>query len=211
MKSLISIAIYGFVLIISLLILGGCDAYSYGETKATQEAAAATSAFQTSDAATWAAATLEFEPNLTPFISGFQTQTYTPTSTRLPTPTNTPTATSTDVRQSSSSAISLFYPLGPGRNGQAFGAVTLVDEGNTTKVIVDAKPTDPNVPQPVNIHTGSCTNVGPVKYPLSNIVNGRSISPVLATLAELKSGGYVINLQKSTKEPDVYVACVAIK
>lgn len=209
MKSSITIATFGFILIILLLVLGGCDAYTYSEKKGTDTAASATSAFQTSDAATWAAAT--FEANLTPFISGFQTRTSTPTSTWTPTPSRTPTATSTGIRQSSAPAVFVFYPLGPGRNGQANGAVTLVDQGDQTKVVLDVKPDSPAVEQPANIHSGACPNVGAVKYPLNNVVNGNSTTVISATLASLKTGGYAVNVQKSATEPNVFVACVAIK
>jgi hypothetical protein len=63
-------------------------------------------------------------------------------------------------------------------------------------------------PQPAHIHKGSCANLDPKPlYPLTNVVNGKSDTTVMAKLSDIASGGYAINVHKSAAEASVYVAC----
>lgn len=65
-----------------------------------------------------------------------------------------------------------------------------------------------DTPRPAHIHVGSCPNPGAVKYPLTNVVNGKS-ETILSVLASqlVKELPLAVNVHKSSKEAQVYVAC----
>ncbi len=88
------------------------------------------------------------------------------------------------------------------------GTVTLEDiDANTTKVTVNISGGS-DTPQPAHIHAGSCANLDPKpKWPLTNVVNGMSETMVPASLAEIATGAYAINIHKSGPEASVYVSC----
>ena len=88
------------------------------------------------------------------------------------------------------------------------GTVTLttIDEGHTL-VEVDVKATGhPNMP--AHIHPGTCAELVPQpKYPLQNVIAGRSSTAVAAPLEELLSGGQALNIHSSAEHLDLYSAC----
>lgn len=66
--------------------------------------------------------------------------------------------------------------------------------------------------EPAHIHTGTCANIGAVKYPLLNVVANRSETVVDVSMDELKSGlPLAINVHKSSAEIGTYIACVDVK
>ncbi len=52
---------------------------------------------------------------------------------------------------------------------------------------------------------------GAVKFPLTNVVDGKSKTVIEASLADLLKGGFAINAHLSAAEIGKYVACGAIK
>lgn len=83
---------------------------------------------------------------------------------------------------------------------------------------------------PAHIHSGTCTELGDVVYPLSNVggammMNGTpmamgtmmgaadaipveaSVTTVEASLADLAAGGYAINVHESAENIGNYIAC----
>lgn len=65
-------------------------------------------------------------------------------------------------------------------------------------------------PQPAHIHVGSCPTPGAVEYPLTNVVDGYSITMLDGlTIADVSgvTGGLAINVHKSAAESSVYTAC----
>ena len=69
-----------------------------------------------------------------------------------------------------------------------------------------------NATHPAHIHTGSCANIGAVKYPLTSTVDGESETKINASFADLKAQlPLAINVHKSVAEIGVYVACVDLK
>ncbi len=96
---------------------------------------------------------------------------------------------------------------GPAGGGDQTGTATLTAQGDQTQVVLDIEPGPAAVEQPAHIHEGSCPGVGEVAFPLTNVVNGTSTTVVDASLEELQSGDFAINIHKSGDEIGVYVAC----
>lgn len=96
--------------------------------------------------------------------------------------------------------------LDKGRDGNLPGTAVLLAQGAKTEVNLF---TTPNVGlvQPAHIHEGGCPGVGAVKFPLTNIEEGKSKTVVDAALADLFKGGYAINTHLSTTDAGKYVAC----
>lgn len=103
------------------------------------------------------------------------------------------------------------FNFGPGKDATQEGTVRLrpTPDGKTS-VTIALKGSTPGVVQPAHIHEGTCPNVGAVKFPLTNVTDGASTTTVDAKFADLFTGGYAINVHKSTAEGGVYVACVSI-
>lgn len=95
------------------------------------------------------------------------------------------------------------------QNGSGItGTAMLEDLGNgTTRVTVKLENAGPG-PQPIHIHPGSCATLDPKpQWPLTNVMNGESITEVQASPAEIGDGKHAINVHKSAEEAAVYVAC----
>jgi hypothetical protein len=92
------------------------------------------------------------------------------------------------------------------------GTARLTPEGDKTKVEVSLKGAPKGVSQPAHVHDGSCAKLDPKpKYPLQNVVDGKSTSEVPVKLDELTGGNLAINVHKSAEEAKTYVACGDIK
>lgn len=64
------------------------------------------------------------------------------------------------------------------------------------------------VSQPSHIHKGTCDNLGDVKYPLNNVLNGNGETaidvPVGALVREMP---LAVNVHKSINQANVYTSC----
>jgi len=88
------------------------------------------------------------------------------------------------------------------------GTAILKEENGKTTVTLTLTGFTKDVAQPAHIHIGVCPGVGAVKYPLTNVVNGSSVTTLSATLAELKQNlPLAINVHKSVTEVTNYTAC----
>lgn len=88
------------------------------------------------------------------------------------------------------------------------GTATLKEENGKTTVTLTLTGFTKDVFQPAHIHVGACPGVGAVKYPLTNVINGSSVTILSITLAELKQNlPLAINVHKSAKEITNYTAC----
>ena len=104
----------------------------------------------------------------------------------------------------SSVSISLHAQNGSNENGRA----TLTQHG--ADIVVTISVTNGTAtPQPAHIHQGTCAKLNPApRYPLSNVVNGRSMTTLKSmTLASLETGGFAINIHKSAADLPHYVSC----
>jgi predicted lipoprotein with Yx(FWY)xxD motif len=100
--------------------------------------------------------------------------------------------------------------LGAGRDADQSGTARLTARGDKTQVALNIKPGAAGVEQPAHIHEGACPGVGAVKFPLNNLVDGKSTTTVDASLVSLLTGGFSINVHKSASEMGTYVACGGI-
>lgn len=88
------------------------------------------------------------------------------------------------------------------------GAADLVEENGQTKVIINLIGYTEDVEQPAHIHTGVCPGIGAVKYPLTSLINGKSVTVLPVTLTQLKNElPLAINVHKSEEEISIYTVC----
>jgi len=88
------------------------------------------------------------------------------------------------------------------------GTATLVEENGQVTVTLQMIGAPQAVAQPAHIHVGTCLDVGAVKYPLTSLVNGMSVTVLAVTLDQLRAEQPLgLNVHKSTAETSVYVSC----
>src|SRR3989344_2713036 len=80
---------------------------------------------------------------------------------------------------------SVTLPLRSVNNSGESGKVVLTESNGKTIVTLSLVGFKSSVSQPAHIHVGSCPGVGAVKYPLNNVVNGRSATTLPLTIAKL--------------------------
>ncbi len=97
--------------------------------------------------------------------------------------------------------------LGAGRDGDQSGTVTLQARGDKTVITMNLKAAAAGIQQPAHIHEGVCPAPGAVKYPLSNVVDGKATTTLDVKLDDLLSGAFSINVHQSAQDLTKYVAC----
>ncbi len=100
------------------------------------------------------------------------------------------------------------------QNGSGQSGTALLEEsgGKTTLTLtLTGNPAD-GVSQPAHIHVGACPTPGEVKYPLTPVVNGASVTTLDVTLAGLTAQlPLAVNVHKSATEASVYTSCGDLK
>lgn len=100
----------------------------------------------------------------------------------------------------------IFTLAAQNKSGQD-GTATVEEVGGKVKVTLDLK-SPLATPEPAHIHVGKCPSPGAVKYPLTNVVSGKSVTVVDTTLAALmKLGELSINVHKSADDLKTYLSC----
>lgn len=79
-------------------------------------------------------------------------------------------------------------------------------EGEVT-VRIELDGADDGTPQPAHIHSGTCNELGGIRYPLEDVEDGTSETTVDASIGDLVSEQSAINVHKSAEEIETYVAC----
>ncbi len=127
----------------------------------------------------------------------------TPTSVS-PTATPVVTAATTQAAVPTKKTITLVEENKSGQKGTA-----LLEEVNgKVRVTVTLMGKKYTGVQPTHIHIGVCPGVGAVKYPLTNVVSGKSVTVLGVTMADLMNQGpLALNVHKSVKGAGVYTAC----
>lgn len=103
---------------------------------------------------------------------------------------------------------SVTLTMSPQNGSNESGTATLTQTGKDVQVAIDLQ-NAPAAAQPAHIHPGTCAKLDPApKYPLSNVVNGKSMTTVKnAQLSDLAGGSFAINVHKSTDDLKTYVSC----
>lgn len=93
--------------------------------------------------------------------------------------------------------------------GQSGTATFADDENGKLVVTLDMMGGEFSQPQPAHIHVGVCPTPGAVKYPLTNVVDGKSVTTLQVSWADLVEAGepLALNVHKSAAESNVYTAC----
>lgn len=96
-------------------------------------------------------------------------------------------------------------------NSGESGNAVLKEENGKVTVTVSLTGYPDSTPQPAHIHVGACPGVGAVKYPLTSVVNGSSVTTLDVSMDTLKTSlPLAINIHKSAAESKVYTACGAV-
>ena len=117
-------------------------------------------------------------------------------------------AVADDAAPSMDMSKSVTVPIAQQNDSKESGTATLTQKGSDVVVVVALDGAGAG-PQPAHVHTGTCANLNPApKYPLSNVVDGKSTSTIKGVkLSDLETGGFAINVHKSTDDLKTYVAC----
>jgi hypothetical protein len=109
---------------------------------------------------------------------------------------------------SAGSTASVKTTLAAQNNSGETGTATLAQSGSDVLVTVQIAG-EGTVAQPIHIHKGSCAKLDPSPaYPLTTVQNGSSVTTLKnMKLGDLETGGYAINVHKSTSDIGTYVAC----
>lgn len=132
--------------------------------------------------------------------------------TPSPEPTTTTTITPENSASPSAATNELTVTLSEQNNSKESGTATLMEVDGKVKVTLKMTGAPKDVSQPAHIHVGACPEVGAVKYPLTNVMNGMSETTLDVTLAKLRSELPLgINVHKSQAEASVYTSCGDLK
>jgi hypothetical protein len=98
-------------------------------------------------------------------------------------------------------------------SGQSGTAVIAPTKDGKVNVTLNLKGGNFTNPQPAHIHVGSCPKPGAVQYPLTNVVNGKSVTTLNVTMETLlaSSDKLALNVHKSASDLNTYTACGDVK
>lgn len=98
-----------------------------------------------------------------------------------------------------------------GVSGQS-GTAVFQGDGKNTKVTLTMIGKKFTAPQPAHIHVGKCPNPGVVKYPLNNVVDGKSETTISVDIKDLFADlPLAVNIHESVEKASVYTACGDLK
>ncbi len=88
------------------------------------------------------------------------------------------------------------------------GQVYWEEKNGKVVVTIDLVGEPKSASQPAHLHVGTCQNPGAIKYPLSNVVGGKSETTLNVSYDQLKQDlPLIANVHKSDAEIKTYVAC----
>jgi Cu/Zn superoxide dismutase len=100
------------------------------------------------------------------------------------------------------------FPIAAQNASGETGTVTLTPDGSDKTTVTVALTGAPAAAQPAHIHPGTCAKLDPApKYPLTNVVDGKSTTTVDVAMSALTTGTFAVNVHKSTDDLKDYVAC----
>lgn len=93
-------------------------------------------------------------------------------------------------------------------NSSEAGTATIKEADGKVVVTLNVTGEPKGAIQPAHIHLGSCPNPGAVKYPLTNVVDGKSETTLNVTMDKLRSElPLAVNVHRSAAQAKVYVSC----
>jgi Cu/Zn superoxide dismutase len=111
-----------------------------------------------------------------------------------------------------SDAKTMTVPITAQNNSGLKGTATFTPEGDKTRVVLQLSGDASSTPMPAHIHDGTCAKIdAKPKWPLENVVNGRSTTLVSASVDAILKGDTAINVHKSAADMKTYVACGDLK
>lgn len=98
--------------------------------------------------------------------------------------------------------------LGQQNNSRETGLATIEGVDNKTKITLTLVEFPKKIKQPAHVHLGSCSDPGEVKYPLNNVVDGKSETTIDVDVNKfIKEFPMIVNIHKSIEEANLYVSC----
>lgn len=135
----------------------------------------------------------------------------TPTPTAMEQSTETVGAPTDAMGATTAPAPVTVEVLTQNRSGQS-GTATFEDvNGTQTRVTLTLTGGAFTEAQPAHIHTGTCAKPGDVTYPLTDVVDGSSVTTIDAPMSSLWAGDQIVNVHKSAAQSTVYTACGELK
>lgn len=124
----------------------------------------------------------------------------------------TPAAEASTGGQMMPSANQVTITLNPQNHSGESGTATLTALGDKTRVVIGITGENATGKQPAHIHMGTCANLNPApKYPLKDVVLGKSNTVLDTPLRSLIKGNMAINVHESASNLKKYVACGDLK
>ena len=97
-------------------------------------------------------------------------------------------------------------------NSGLSGTAILKETDGKMMVTVQLTGKQGTTPMPAHIHVGSCPKPGAVKWPLTDVADGKSETTLDVDMATIEAAGpLAVNVHKSAKEMANYVACGDVK
>lgn len=92
------------------------------------------------------------------------------------------------------------------------GKGTIQIQNARARVVVDIQPGPTGVAQPAFISSGSCDRVETMRFPLENVVNGKSETGLNVSVEEMQAmGPLVLEVRKSVEDFNVRISCGVLK
>jgi thiol-disulfide isomerase/thioredoxin len=106
----------------------------------------------------------------------------------------------------------LVYNFTAQNNSGETGTITFSEASkDTTNVVIALSGAPKDVSQPAHIHIGSCKSLGSPSHPLTNVVNGKSVTVLNISYENLwKEVPFAVNVHKSSAEVKIYTACTDV-
>lgn len=112
---------------------------------------------------------------------------------------------------STANATGQSFKMTAQNNSKEDGTVTLTPILDKTRVEIKVANEEDGAIEPAHIHVGSCARLGGVKYPLKNVVRGKSTTIVAITPDQVVGRNFAVNVHKSKAEIGTYVSCGNLK
>lgn len=133
-------------------------------------------------------------------------------STTTSAPESMATAAATMASNMMAAMHSMTVPIAAMNGSGETGTATLTPMGSKTSVVISIKGENATGKQPAHIHLGTCAKLNPApKYGLKDVILGKSVTIVDASVTQLMSTPMAINVHESGADVMKYVACGDIK